>query len=104
MRQLAAIMFSDMSGYTALMQQNEQSAKDKIRRLKKVLETSVSVHHGKILQYYGDGALSIFNSAIDGVNCAVEIQQTRKVLKLYTLPRLKRTTTTNCRFAISLEK
>src|SRR5664280_2619425 len=76
MRQLAAIMFSDMSGYTALMQQNEQLAKDKIRRLKEVLETSVSVYNGKILQYYGDGALSIFNSAIDGVNCAVEIQQT----------------------------
>jgi adenylate cyclase len=76
MRQLAAIMFSDMSGYTALMQQNEQSAKGKIRRLKEVLETSVSGYNGKILQYYGDGALSIFNSAVDGVNCAVEIQKT----------------------------
>ena len=65
-----------MSGYTALMQQNEQLAKEKRRRLKEVLETSVPAHHGKILQYYGDGALSIFNSAIDGVNCAVEIQQT----------------------------
>ena len=64
-----------MSGYTALMQQNEQLAKVKHRRLKEVLEASVSVHHGKILQYYGDGALSIFNSAIDGVKCAVEIQQ-----------------------------
>ena len=53
MRQLAAIMFSDMSGYTALMQQNEQLAKDKRRRLKDVLETSVSVYNGKILQYYG---------------------------------------------------
>src|SRR5664279_3309118 len=75
MRQLAAIMFSDMTGYTALMQQNEQLAKDKRRRLKEVLETSVAGYHGKILQYYGDGALSIFNSAVDGVNCAVEIQQ-----------------------------
>lgn len=75
MRQLAAIMFSDMSGYTALMQQNEQSAKYKRRRLKEVLETSVSAYNGKILQYYGDGALSIFNSAVDGVNCAVKIQQ-----------------------------
>jgi len=65
-----------MTGYTALMQQNERLAKDKRRRLKEVLETSVSAHHGKILQYYGDGALSIFNSALDGVNCAVEIQQT----------------------------
>jgi TolB-like protein/Tfp pilus assembly protein PilF len=75
MRQLAAIMFSDMSGYTALMQQNEQLAKVKHRRLKEVLEASVSVHKGKILQYYGDGALSIFNSAIDGVNSAIEIQR-----------------------------
>jgi adenylate cyclase len=75
MRQLAAIMFSDMSGYTALMQQNEQLAKERRRRLKEVLEASVSAHNGRLLQYYGDGALSIFNSAIDGVHCAVEIQQ-----------------------------
>jgi len=79
MRQLAAIMFSDMFGYTALMQQNEPLAKDKRRRLKEVLETSVAGYNGKILQYYGDGALSIFNSAIDGVNCAVEIQLTLKL-------------------------
>lgn len=68
-------MFSDMSGYTALMQQNEQLAKDKRRRLKEVLETSIPVHNGRILQNYGDGALSIFDSAIDGVHCAVAIQQ-----------------------------
>jgi len=68
-----------MFGYTALMQQNEPLAKDKRRRLKEVLETSVAGYNGKILQYYGDGALSIFNSAIDGVNCAVEIQLTLKL-------------------------
>ena len=68
-------MFSDMVGYTALMHQNEQLAMEKRRRVKEVLETSVAAHHGKILQYYGDGALSIFSSAIDGVHCAVEIQQ-----------------------------
>jgi adenylate cyclase len=75
MRQLAAIMFSDMFGYTALMQQNEQLATAKRIRFKEVLESSVSSFKGKILQYYGDGALCIFNSAIDGVNCAVQIQQ-----------------------------
>ncbi len=84
MRQLAAIMFSDMAGYTALMQENEQLAKDKRRRLKEVLDTYVSAFHGKILQYYGDGALSIFNSAIEGVNCAIEIQQ-----KLQQEPKVK---------------
>ncbi len=58
------------------MQQNGQSAKDKRQKLKKVFETSVPVYNGKILQYYGDGALSIFNSAISGVNCAVETTNT----------------------------
>ena len=64
-----------MTGYTALMQQNEQLAKQKRGRLKEVLETSVARFNGKILQYYGDGALSIFNSAVDGVNCSAQIQQ-----------------------------
>ena len=75
MRKLAAIMFSDMTGYTALMQQNEKLAIEKRRRLKDVLESSVTAHNGKILQYYGDGALSIFDSAIDCVNSAIEIQK-----------------------------
>jgi len=75
MRQLAAILFADMTGYTALMQENEHLAKLKIKRLKEVLESSVSGFDGKILQYYGDGSLSIFNSAINAVNSAVSIQQ-----------------------------
>ena len=75
MRQLAAILFADMTGYTALMQENEHLAKLKIKRLKEVLESSISGFDGKILQYYGDGSLSIFNSAINAVNSAVSIQQ-----------------------------
>src|SRR5688572_18185701 len=75
MRQLAAILFADMTGYTALMQENEQEARIKIKRLKEVLESSISTYNGKILQYYGDGSLSIFNSAIDSVRCAISLQQ-----------------------------
>jgi adenylate cyclase len=75
MRQLAAILFADMTGYTALMQENEQLARNKRQRLKEVLETTIARFHGKILQYYGDGSLSIFNSAIDSVHAAIEIQQ-----------------------------
>lgn len=75
MRQLVAILFADMTGYTALMQENEQMARSKRLRLKEVLETSIEQFHGKILQYYGDGSLSIFNSAIDAVRCGVNMQQ-----------------------------
>lgn len=75
MRQLAAILFADMTGYTALMQENEQLARSKRQRLKEVLESTITRFHGKILQYYGDGSLSIFNSAIDSVHAAIDIQQ-----------------------------
>ncbi|MFO7446481.1 MAG: adenylate/guanylate cyclase domain-containing protein, partial [Ignavibacteriaceae bacterium] len=74
-RMLAAIMFTDMVGYTALMQQDEAKAKEKRDRHRKVLEELVTSHQGRILQYYGDGTLSIFGSAIEAVNCAVEIQK-----------------------------
>lgn len=75
MRQLAAIMFVDMAGYTALMQVNEQLAKAKQKHLKEVLDSTVKNYNGKILQYNGDGALSIFSSAIDAVNSAIKIQK-----------------------------
>jgi TolB-like protein/Flp pilus assembly protein TadD len=74
MRQLSAILFADMTGYTALMQENEQLARTKRKRLKEVLEKSVVQYYGKVLQYYGDGSLSIFSSAIDSVKAAIAIQ------------------------------
>ncbi|MBA4054746.1 MAG: guanylate cyclase, partial [Marivirga sp.] len=75
MRQLVAIVFADMVGYTALMQENEQLARQKRARLKEVFDQALKKFQGKVLQQYGDGSLSIFNSAIDAVLCAIEIQQ-----------------------------
>jgi class 3 adenylate cyclase len=49
MRQLAAILFADMTGYTNLVQANEQLARSKRRRLKDVLEGSLQKHNGRIL-------------------------------------------------------
>jgi len=74
-RLLAAIMFTDMVGYTVLMQKDEQKAKQNRDRHRKILQESIAKHHGKTLQYYGDGTLSIFNSAINAVDCAIQIQQ-----------------------------
>ncbi|HTE29645.1 MAG TPA: adenylate/guanylate cyclase domain-containing protein, partial [Chryseolinea sp.] len=73
-RQLAAIMFTDMEGYTALMQKNERAAIDRRTRHRDVFETSMANHGGKIIQYYGDGTLSIFSSAIHAVNAGLEMQ------------------------------
>jgi class 3 adenylate cyclase len=74
MRQLVAIVFADMTGYTALMQENELLAKEKRKRVKDVFDATIGKYNGRILQYYGDGSLSIFKSAIDAVRCSVSIQ------------------------------
>ena len=74
-RILAAIMFTDMVGYTALMQEDEKQAKVNRDRHRKVLEEKIAEHDGKILQYYGDGTLSIFSSGVEAVLSAIEIQK-----------------------------
>ena len=73
-RQLAAIMFTDIEGYTALMQQNEEKALQARSKHRRVFNATTEKHHGKVLQYFGDGTLSIFNSAIDAVKCGIEMQ------------------------------
>lgn len=74
-RTLAAIMFTDMVGYTALMQENEELAKKLRDRHREILQDKIRAHKGKTLQYYGDGTLSIFDSSIEAISCAVEMQE-----------------------------
>jgi len=76
--QLAAIMFTDIVGYTALMGEGEQRA---IRLLDKNLSIQkplIEQHKGKLLKEIGDGLLSSFNSVIEAVKCAIEIQDKLK--------------------------
>jgi adenylate cyclase len=73
-RQLAAIMFADIVGYTAMMQEDEALALQLRNKLKKKLENEVIAHHGRILEFKGDGALCSFNSAIEGVRAALALQ------------------------------
>src|SRR5690349_16589770 len=75
MRQLAAILFADITGYTAIMQENEQLARLQRQRFKEVLSSAVQRFDGKLLQHYGDGALLIFNSARQAVCCGINVQE-----------------------------
>lgn len=74
LRQLSAIMFTDIEGYTAMMQKDEEKAiliKDRYRL---VLESEHKNFDGKIVQFYGDGTLSIFKSVVQAVRCAIKMQ------------------------------
>ncbi|MDH3652259.1 MAG: tetratricopeptide repeat protein, partial [Saprospiraceae bacterium] len=73
-RQLVAIMFTDIEGYTALMQKDEKKAMQTREKHRDVFNSITKRHKGRVLQYYGDGTLSIFDSAIEAVKCGIEMQ------------------------------
>ncbi|MDR8390878.1 adenylate/guanylate cyclase domain-containing protein [Aliifodinibius sp. S!AR15-10] len=74
-RLLAAVMFIDIVGYTALMQEDEQQAIALRNRKRSVVEMQVTAFSGQIRQYYGDGALVTFQSAYQATLCARKIQE-----------------------------
>ena len=77
-RQLAAIMFTDIVGYTALMGTDSKKALELVRQSKDIQMPLVEKHNGKWLKEMGDGAMAQFSTALDAVNCALEIQRTSR--------------------------
>ncbi len=73
-RKLAAIVFADIAGYSAMMQRDEQHALRVLHHFRKDIDRLVPAFKGEIIQYYGDGALLIFNSALEALQCAVRLQ------------------------------
>ncbi|NNF36651.1 MAG: helix-turn-helix domain-containing protein [Saprospiraceae bacterium] len=72
---LVAIMFTDIEGYTALMQEDESAALILIKKHRDVFQRITESFNGRVLQYYGDGTLSTFDSAIDAVKCGITMQK-----------------------------
>ena len=77
-RRLAAIMFTDIVGYSAMMQKDEVITSRLRNRHREVFTRLTEQYDGEILQYYGDGTLSIFYSTAAAVECAVDIQRELK--------------------------
>ncbi len=73
-RRLLAVMFTDVVGYTALMQRDEEEARIVRRRHRQALDTAVPAHGGDLLQYLGDGSFTTFPSVVDAVRAAIEVQ------------------------------
>ena len=73
-RKLRAILFADIVGYTALMQKDEAQASELLQKFRHTLNEKVAQHSGEIINNYGDGCLCTFESAVDAMTCAKEVQ------------------------------
>jgi tetratricopeptide (TPR) repeat protein len=74
-RQLAAIMFTDIDGYDALMQHDESAALEMKKRHMEVLHGVAEEFNGKILENNSYSSLSLYSSAVDAVRSAIEMQR-----------------------------
>ncbi|MEC4894331.1 MAG: protein kinase [Oscillatoria sp. PMC 1051.18] len=74
-RALAAIVFTDSVGFSAKMSVNEEDTVNLIRRDLQLMRTSCQQFSGSVIKSTGDGLLMYFSSAVNAVNCAIEIQR-----------------------------
>ena len=72
---LAAVLFADIIGYTAMMQADEAAGIAKASRLREVITRLVPQHEGELIEMRGDGALCVFGSSVEAVRCAQRIQR-----------------------------
>ena len=74
-RKLAAILASDVVGYSRLAGADEDRILARLRALRSdLIDPTIAVHNGRIVKRTGDGALVEFRSVVDAVRCAIEIQ------------------------------
>ena len=73
--QLAAIMFTDIVGYTKLMGEDEVKTMDILKRNREIHQTDIKNYNGRLLKEMGDGILASFTSVLDAVHCAGKIQE-----------------------------
>ena len=74
-RKIAAILVSDVVGYSRLAATDEDRTLSRLRGLRSdLIDPAVAAHHGRIVKRTGDGSLVEFRSVVDAVRCAIEVQ------------------------------
>ena len=75
-RKLAAILVSDVVGYSRLTGADEDRILARLRALRSdLIDPTIAVHHGRVVKRTGDGAIVEFRSVVDAVNLAIEVQR-----------------------------
>jgi adenylate cyclase len=74
-RKIAAILVSDVVGYSRLAGADEDRTLARLRALRSdLIDPTISVHHGRVVKRTADGSVIEFRSVVDAVRCALEVQ------------------------------
>src|SRR5215469_14444211 len=74
-RKLAAILVTDVVGYSRLAGADEDRTLARLRGLRSdLIDPAIAAHHGRIVKRTGDGSIIEFRSVVDAVRCAIEVQ------------------------------
>jgi adenylate cyclase len=74
-RKIAAILCSDVVGYSRLAGADEDRILARLRALRSdLIDPTIAVHHGRVVKRTGDGSIVEFRSVVDAVRCAIEVQ------------------------------
>ena len=79
-RKLAAIMFTDIAGYTALSAKNETKALELLDTQEQILNPIIEEFNGTLHNRIGDGLLFTFPTVTDAVKCGIKIQKETKAV------------------------
>lgn len=80
-RQLAAIMFTDIVGYTALMGSDEKKAFELLKKNREIQKPVIEQYNGRWIKELGDGVLASFNTVTDAALCAGTIHKACKAVE-----------------------
>src|ERR1700731_4128708 len=74
-RRLAAVLAADVAAYSRMMGVDEEGTLAALKAYRReLIDPKIAEHHGRIVKNTGDGVLVEFASAVDAVQCAIEIQ------------------------------
>jgi len=71
---LAAIMYTDIAGFSRMMETNEKRTLELLNRHNEIIESAVRQFRGTVIKTIGDAYMVDFRNSVDALNCALKVQ------------------------------
>ena len=74
-RKLSCILAADAAGYSRLMGDDEKATEHTLTEYRRVFSQHIALHQGRLVDTAGDSVLAVFDSPVEAVECAADIQR-----------------------------